>query len=295
MEKADLHRAELIEKLPGFDGVWVRLRNTIDKEVLRSGEDLRWIASPTTGLNHIDLETAKEKQISVVSLRGEYEFLSSIRATAEHTIALILGLLRHLPAASAHCRSGQWDRDQFVGRELHEKVVGVLGYGRLGKIVASYLRAFDCEVLVWDPAAKAEDLTPGITLVSEMELLGRADIVTVHVNLVDETTGYFGKTHFDNIKPGAVLVNTSRGELMDENELLLALERGKISGAALDVLCNENSVSMSASPLVQYAQSNQNLVITPHIGGCTRESMAKTEVFIAEKLSRAIRESNSAA
>jgi D-3-phosphoglycerate dehydrogenase len=196
----------------------------------------------------------------------------------------MLTLLRHLPAAVTHVHDGGWDRDQFKGHELHEKTVGVVGYGRLGRIVARYVRAFDARVLVTDPHVGASALDPGIVLVTLEELLQEADLVTLHVNLCDATYGFFGPAQFTAMKPGSWFINTSRGELVDEQALLAALRSGHIAGAAVDVLAAERSAGMGSHPLVVYARENENLIITPHIGGCTVESMAKTESFLAERL-----------
>lgn len=282
--QADLNRAGLVASVATADVLWVRLRHFIDAEVMEAAPRLQAIVSPTTGLNHIDLAEAKRRDIRVFSLRGEIAFLKDIRATAEHTIGLIFGLLRHLPAATTHVRSGGWNRDLFSGRELHQKTVGVVGYGRLGRIVARYLKVFEARVLASDPAASPENIEEDVTLLPLSSLLEQSDIVTLHVNLCAATQGFFGVRQFENIKEGAWFINTSRGELLDENALLASLESGRLSGAALDVLCNERSAGMANHPLVEYAAAHDNLLITPHLGGGTFESMQKTEVFLAQRV-----------
>ena len=280
----DFDRQRLLEAMHAADVLWVRLRHRIDAEVMAAAPHLKVIVTPTTGLNHIDLHEAVRRGIQVVSLRGAATFLKDIRATAEHTIALMLALLRRVPSAVTHVQDGGWDRDQFKGHELHEKTVGVVGYGRLGQIVARYLLAFDTRVLATDPHVSAETLEPGITLSSLEETLHEADLVTVHVNLCDETQGFFGREQFAMMKRGAWFINTSRGELVDEQALLDALYSERLAGAALDVLCDESAAGMADHPAVAYARVHDNLIITPHLGGCTVESMAKTECFLAERL-----------
>jgi D-3-phosphoglycerate dehydrogenase / 2-oxoglutarate reductase len=189
-----------------------------------------------------------------------------------------------MPAAVTHVRDGGWDRDRFKGRELHAKTVGVIGYGRLGRIVARYLSVFDTRVLAADPHVQAEALEPGVTLVALSDLLQQADLVTLHVNLCEQTHQFFGKEAFAIMKSGAWFVNTSRGELVDEQALLVALQSGRLAGAALDVLGAESAAGMGEHPLVAYAREHDNLIITPHIGGCTVESMEKTECLLAERL-----------
>lgn len=281
---ADLDRSGLLAAVREVDVLWVRLRNRIDAEIMAAGHRLKAIVTPATGLNHIDLEQARCRGIRVLSLRGETDFLMGVRATAEHTLALILALLRHVPRATAHVHDGGWNRDLFKGRELHGKTVGIVGYGRLGRIVARYLKAFDTRVLAADPHIDRRAVEPGITLVPFTQLLREADLVTLHVNLSDATQRFFGREQFALMKPGSWFINTSRGELVDESALLEALGSERLAGAALDVLCHEDSGGMQAHPLVDYAREHDHLMITPHIGGCTIESMEKTELFLATKL-----------
>ncbi len=168
---ADLDLPGLRQEIATAEVLWVRLRHRIDAELMELAPRLRLIASPTTGLNHIDLDLAQQRGIEVVSLRGRVDFLKDIRATAEHTLGLMLALLRRLPSAANHVLEGGWDRDQFLGGELHGKVVGIVGYGRLGKIVARYLQAFDAHVIAADPHVTPECVPDSIPLVSLEELL----------------------------------------------------------------------------------------------------------------------------
>ena len=268
------------------DVLWVRLRHAIDRTVMDAAPGLRAIVTPTTGLNHIDVSEAGRRGIEVLSLRGETGFLRDVRATAELTIGLMLSLLRRLPGAFEHVRDGGWDRDRFRGNELAGMTVGIIGYGRLGTLVARYLSAFDATVLVSDPGVSAAALPAGLRLASLNELLERSSLVSLHVNLIEQTEGMFGPAEFAAMKQGAWLVNTARGELVDENALLAALETGRLSGAAVDVLSGEQT--RERQPLVEYARRHGNLLITPHIGGCTAESMEKTELFMAGKLEAAL-------
>jgi D-3-phosphoglycerate dehydrogenase / 2-oxoglutarate reductase len=281
---ADLDRPGLLAAVRDADALWVRLRNRIDAELLEAAPRLKVLVTPTTGLNHIDLAETTRRGIQVLSLRGEADFLRDVRATAELTIGLILSLVRHIPAAAAHARAGGWNRDDFEGRELFGKTAGVVGYGRLGRIVARYLRAFDMQVLVSDPHLDAQLAEPGLRGVSLAQLLRQSDLITLHASLSDETTGFFGRREFQLMRPGAWFVNTGRGELIDEAALIEALESGRLAGAAVDVLCDENSAGMAGHRLVEYARTSDRLLITPHIGGCTVESLDKTETFLAEKL-----------
>jgi D-3-phosphoglycerate dehydrogenase len=281
---ADLDRRALVGAVREIEILWIRLRNRIDTEILNAAPHLKVIVTPTTGLNHIDLEAAYGRGITVLSLRGEVEFLRDVRATAEHTLALILLLLRHIPAAMTHVHNGGWNRDFFKGHELYGKTVGIIGYGRLGKIVGRYLQALNVRVLVTDPHVDTNGIQRGLRPVSLAQLLREADIVTLHVNLVEETYNFFGRRQFTQMKPGAYFINTARGELVDESALLDALQSGQISGAAVDVLCDERSEGMADHPLVKYARTHENVLITPHIGGYTFESLEKSEIFLTKKL-----------
>ncbi|MEZ5401923.1 MAG: NAD(P)-dependent oxidoreductase [Bryobacteraceae bacterium] len=278
-------REELLaEAAQGTEVLWVRLRHYIGREAMEAAPGLQAIATPTTGLTHVDLEEAARRGIAVISLKGETEFLKEIRATAEHTIGLMLALLRRLPGAARHVVEGGWNRDLFRGHELHGKTVGVVGYGRLGRIVARYLDAFGCRVLVSERKDWEGSLEPPAELVPLEELLSHSDLVSLHVSLDSTTTGLFDRACFGRMKSGAWFINTSRGELVDEAALLGALREGKLAGAAVDVLAAEHRLGEAGHPLIEYAREGGNIVITPHTGGCTYESMAKTEEFLALRL-----------
>jgi D-3-phosphoglycerate dehydrogenase len=284
VQMADLDRPGLLAAVPHADVLWIRLRHRIDAEVLAAAPALKAIVSPTTGLNHIDVNEASRRGIDVISLRGETAFLDDVVATAEHTLALSLALMRRLPAAVRHAASGGWNRDAFKGREVRGSTMGIVGFGRLGRIVARQFAALGAVVLATDPDVDAGSVPSDIMLLPLPALLERADLVTLHVNLCDRTHGFFGKAEFAAMAQGAWFVNTARGELIDEEALMRALDSGHLAGAALDVLANEDAGGMGEHRLVRYAQSHDNLVITPHIGGCTTESMSKTELFLAGRL-----------
>lgn len=265
-----------------YDVVWVRLANRITAEMLGNHPRTRVLAVPTTGLDHVDLEACRRLGIRVVSLRGEIDFLKNVRATAELTLTLALALLRHLPAAARSVVEGGWNRDLFRGSEVFEKNVGIVGVGRLGTITAGYFRALGATVLGYDPrpdfpheAARRIDRLP--------DLLRESDIVCVMVRYDESTRRLFGPAEFAAMKPGAVLVNTSRGGVVDERAMLASLESGRLAGAALDVLDGEPQITREHS-VVAYARTHGNVLIVPHIGGNTLESLQKAETFLAGKV-----------
>jgi len=277
-------RPELIRILPRYDVLLTRLGHRIDRPILRAASRLKAVATPTTGLDHIDLRAAAERGVHVISLKGDTRFLRTVTATAEHSFGLLLALARRLPAAVEHVRRGGWDRDRFRGMELSGKTLGIVGLGRLGRMVARYGRSFGMRVLAYDPASPAPP--PGVRRVRLETLLRRADAVTLHVPLDESTEGIFGRSFFAAMKPGSFFINTSRGALIDEAALLEALTNGRLAGAALDVVRDERPgrSRRRPSPLLAYARKHDNLIITPHIGGATRDSMRKAEIHLARKL-----------
>jgi D-3-phosphoglycerate dehydrogenase len=287
VESTDGTRNSLLQNIVHADVLFTLLGDTIDAEVLERAERLKLVATPTTGLNHIDVEYAEQKGITVVSLRGEVEFLRNITATAELTWTLLLALKRRLVPAFASVKRAEWDRNQFVGNELTGKTLGIIGYGRLGRIVAGYGQAFRMNVMACDTVS----FTPpdGITRTSIDNLLAASDVVSLHIPCNNDTVGFFGASHFAKMKAGAVFLNTSRGEVVDEAALVHALESGRLSGAGVDVLSGETSLDSSwltRHPLLRYLESHDNLIITPHVGGATFESMEATSCFVAEKIMR---------
>ena len=282
VQAIDANRQQLIAAISNFEVLWVRLRNMIDKEIMDHAPKLTTIATNTTGLNHVDLDEAAKRKIAVVSLKGEYEFLSDIRATAEHTIGLALALLRKIPAAHNHASAGGWDRYPFKGHELYEQTAGIIGYGRLGKIVAGYFKAFGMKVLVCDP--NVADTPDDVLKVQLDELVRQSNVISLHVDYRPENNQMIDKSVFDHVKQGAVFINTARGELVNESDLLAALNSGRLAGATLDVVASEHTNSDVRAALVQYTTGNDNLILTPHIGGNTFESHFKTEEFLAQKL-----------
>ncbi len=275
----DLQRDQLLENVTGVDVLWVRLRNMIDAEVIDRANNLKMIATNTTGLNHIDLDVAHQRNISVVSLKGEYDFLADIRATAEHTIGLTLALLRRIPAAHQHVCNGHWDRYPFKGHELYQRTAGIIGLGRLGKITARYFKAFGMRIVATDP--NPDQSIDEVEFVSLDELARESDVISLHVDYKPANRKMIDRNLLNKLRPNAVFINTSRGELVDESDLLDALKSGSIAGAALDVIDSEHHQTSSRDQLFQYAATNDNLIMTPHIGGNTFESHHKTEEYLA--------------
>lgn len=279
-----LDRCELLERVGRYDVLVIRLGHRIDAEVLQAADRLRYLLCPTTGLDHIDEALAASRGVEVISLRGDTEFLRTVPATAEHTWALLLALARRLPFAHASVLRGEWNRDVFRGHDLAGRNLLIVGLGRVGERVESYGRAFGMETAAFDPVRSGVWPSGVRRFDLLVEALSWADVVTLHVPLDNSTETLFGAAELRFMRTDAVLINTSRGAVVDESALLDALASGDISGAALDVLGTENRLETPSAAVRNYAAANENLVLTPHIGGATYESMATTERRVVSRL-----------
>jgi D-3-phosphoglycerate dehydrogenase len=263
-----------------YDVFWFRLGFKLSSDIIAKSEKCRFIISPVTGLDHIDLDACQRKNITVISLKDQIDFLKKVRATAEHTLALTLALLRNIPAAANDTKSGNWNRKPFKGTEIFDKTVGILGFGRLGSITAVYFKAMGAKVIAYD--IKPYDTSVCESVKTMNDLFMQSDIISVHVNLHKETKHLVGKEQFDLMKKCSFFINTSRGQIVDSEALIEALKNKTISGAAVDVI--EQEFNPEKDLLLQYTKECDNLIVTPHIGGNTWESFAKTELFMVEQL-----------
>jgi D-3-phosphoglycerate dehydrogenase len=276
--------ADIREALGTADALMLRLKYKWTEELLNYAPNLKVIATATTGLDHIDLAETKKRGIAVLSLKGETEFLKTVTATAEHTWGLLLALLRHIPEAHQSVSRGEWNRNLFFARELQERTLGIVGLGRIGQMVARYGLAFRMQVKAYDP--HQTEWVEGVERVENLsELLKQSDVISVHIPLTKENEGFIGAREIREMKEGAILLNTSRGGILDERALLESLHNGRLSGAALDVIQNEYVADDPLrQELIQYSATHSNLLITPHIGGASHDALARVEVFMARKL-----------
>lgn len=281
-----LSQDELGPALSDFDVVWVRLNLRVRPEDIRNDVRCRYVVTATTGTDHLDLDAMREAGIKCVSLAGHDDFLKTVTSTSELTIGLILSLVRKIPAAIRSVATGKWDRDSFKGRELKSMTLGIVGYGRLGKSVAGYARAFGMKVLWFDPHQCGSELSEQRADLAGV--LAESDVVSIHVKLGDETQNMCDAGFFAQMKRDAYFVNTSRGAVVDERALLSALEEGRIAGAALDVVQGEPNVD-AEHHLVRYAIDNDNLIITPHIGGASTDAMRNCEKYLSTYLSTCLK------
>ncbi len=269
-----------------FDVLWLRLGFRLNEAALGESGDIRAIVCPATGSDHIDHEWCTRQGIDVLTLKGEGAFLREVRATAEHTIGLALTLLRKTVHAHAHVLQGGWERDPFRGAELYQKTLGIIGFGRLGSIVAELGKSFGMRLIAFDPLLTAEERAPYpyVRFVDTLEeLASTADVASCHVVLEEDTVNLIGEAYFAAAKRGQYFINTARGQIVDTKAVLDALKGKSLAGAALDVVAGEPE-HKAIRVLSEYAKENSNLILTPHIAGNTRESFVKTEVFMAMKL-----------
>lgn len=279
---AEYDYPQLADAIEEYDALIPSLGIYLDENLLRQAGRLKLIATPSTGTDHIDLESAKRLGIQVASLKNDYRFLKTVAATAELALGLMLSIVRRIPFAFDSVRESRWERQDFCGHELLDKILGIIGYGRLGEMVARYGHALGMTVLAYDPHKSISESY--VTQVGLQTLLGAADVITIHVHLNEETRGMLSALEFSLMKQGAYLVNTSRGAVINEAEMIKALESGRLAGAAVDVISGELQGNLDIHPLVQYARCHDNLIITPHIGGVTYDSQAKAYAFTARKV-----------
>lgn len=269
---------ELGERIGAYDAILIRSATKLTPELIERAGNLKVIGRAGTGVDNVDIPAATRRGIIVANAPE-----SNSVAAAEHTMALALALFRNVPRAHGSLAAGRWDRSKFKGAELYGKTLGVVGFGRIGQLVAKRAQAFEMEVLAFDKFVSAERFRElGVEGVESLEeLLGRADLVTLHVPKTPETVGLIGERTIAAMKDGARLVNCARGELVDLDALLAALEEGKLAGAALDVFPSE---PFTEHPLFE----RDDVVVTPHLGASTAEAQDRAGMVTAEQVTAAL-------
>lgn len=285
----NLPKEEVRKLLPGAMALVVNpgAPYRIDTDLLEAADRLQLIVTPSTGSDHIDSAYCRQKGIEVRSLKGRNDVIENIHASAEFSFALLLAMIRNLVPASEAARQGAWREieDQFRGIELSGKSLGLIGYGRIGRKMSRFAHAFGARITAYDPHVPSFD--PWVVRAGTFqEVLSSAEIVSVHVHLDDTTRRLFNREAFQTMKKGAYFLNTSRGEIVDDEALLGALKSGHLTAAAVDVLTNEQSPNIGAHPLIQYSRSHPHLTVTPHIAGLTVDSQRKAARFAVEELRR---------
>ena len=243
----------------------------LGKEVLDIAKSLKVICTASTGTNHIDKKYAEMKGIEVISITNERKVINSISSTAEHAFALTLSSIRNISNAHNAALQGKWDYTNFIGRQMNFLNIGIIGFGRLGKLYATYCKAFRSKVYVYDPykAVKSKTIKQLKTL---KELVKICDIISIHVHINDDTHKMLNKNYFRLMKKNVLLINTSRGEIIDDKDLIQFLELNPNAKFATDVLTDEVS-GIKKNIILNYAKTNRSqLLVTPHVGGMTTEA-----------------------
>jgi len=275
--KTGLTTKQLLEEIKGYDVLVVRSATKVTKDVIEAGRKLKIIARAGAGLDNIDVQAASARGIELINAPE-----APTIAVAELVIGLMLSWARQLPRADASTKQGRWEKTQLMGSELRGKTLGIIGTGRIGRAVGYRAKAFSMNLLAVDVRRSAEFAErTGARYVDLDTLLRKSDFVTLHIPLLPETRHMIGKRELGLMKPTAVLINTSRGEVVDEAALADVLQKGKITGACLDVYEREPPKD---SPLLKLP----NVILTPHIGASTIEAQREAAVLVAEKIKEAI-------
>ena len=266
---------ELLEIIPQYDALIVRSGTQVTAEVIRAGRNLKIVGRAGIGVNNIDLQAANEQGVIVFNVPD-----GNTISACEHAFGLMLAVARKIPRADASMRQNLWERNKFMGVELYGKTLGVVGFGRIGQEICKRALAFGMKVLASDPfVSSALAAERGARLCDLDELLSQSDFVTLHAPLTQSTRGMIGEAQLARMKPTAYLINAARGELIDEEALIRALQEGTIAGAGLDVFAQE-------PPQNSQLLSLENVVLTPHLGASTLEAQRLNAVEVAEQVSR---------
>lgn len=276
--KPDLPYDEVIKIIGDYHCLISRSETNVDKNLIDHARQMTVIARAAVGIGNIDVEYATEKGILVFNTPGK-----NTNSAAELTLTLLLSVMRNLTQAHKNMEKNSWDRHQFVGRELLDKTVGVIGIGNVGHRVARFLHGFDCEVLAYDPYVTSEHCQKHFARKVELdELLEKSDIITIHTPKNRETINMINAEEISKMKDGVVIINAARGGLINEPALEKALDAGKVSGAGID--------TWDVEPVKEHALKRfPNVVMTPHIGASTQEAMLRIAKTVAAETIKALR------
>jgi len=283
--RLDLSPGHLMALIGKYTILIVRSQTKVTDEVLTCAPHLQIIGRAGSGLDNIDLNAAIQRGVLVVHApRG------NTIAVSEHTLSLLLSLARHLPAANSGMKAGRWDKSRLLGVELHQKVLGIIGLGRVGTEVAQKAQAFGMRVIASDPLVSAKRAQQvGVILHSKDEVLQRADFVTLHASLTEDKQGMsklLGARELALLKLGAYLVNCARGSLIDEQALLAALNEGRLAGVALDVFSQE---PIGNDAVLRQLLAHERVLATPHLGASTVEAQVRVGTEVVRSIIAALR------
>ncbi|MEO1924483.1 MAG: phosphoglycerate dehydrogenase, partial [Gammaproteobacteria bacterium] len=265
---------ELLELIPDFHGLAIRSATNVTEKVLQAATQLKVVGRAGIGVDNVDVPACTEKGIVVMNTP-----MGNAITTAEHTLAMMFSLARHIPQANQTTHAGAWAKSKYMGIELTGKLLGIIGSGNIGSIVAEKAIGFGLKVQAYDPYLTEERANAlGVKKVELEELLTSSDVISLHVPKTPETENIINATAINKMKKGALLINCARGGLVDELALHVALKSAHIKGAALDVFLEEPA---KENPLFGL----ENVICTPHLGASTAEAQEKVAVQIAEQIS----------
>jgi len=277
--KTGLSKEELLKILPEYDALIIRSGTQVDADVLAAGDRLKVVGRAGIGVDNIDVEEATKRDIVVMNTPG-----SNSIATAEQTLTLMLAVSRNTVPAHNSLAAGEWNRSKFTGVELCGKVLGIVGFGRVGRLVAERARAFGMTVLAHDPFVKTENAAKvGVSLVGLDRVFSQADYLTLHTAVTPQTTKMINRPSLNKMKKGVIIVNVARGKLIDEVALAEALHEGHVKAAALDVFASEPP--RSDNPLIGLP----NVIHTPHLGASTIEAQRNVATQIVGQVLNCLR------
>jgi D-3-phosphoglycerate dehydrogenase len=269
---------ELLEIIGDYDALIVRSRTKVTAELAAAATHLKVVGRAGVGVDNIDLAAAQSSQIIIVNSP-----MATTLAVAEHTLALMLSLVRMIPAADAAIKTGQWTKKQLIGTELHGKTLGIIGMGRIGSEVGQRAAAFGMKIVGYDPYLDTAAIqSRGATPVTLTELYYQSDFISLHIPLAPDTRNLIDGQAIGHMKRGARLICAARGGVIDETALLAALESGQIAGAGLDVFATE-------PPGLTALVAHPNVIATPHIGAQTNEAQARAAADIATEIIAALK------
>ena len=271
-------RDELADRIAGYEGILIRSATKLDAEMIEKADRLRAVGRAGVGVDNVDVLAATKRGIVVANAPQ-----SNVITAAEHTMALLLALARNLPQAHASLTSGKWERSKFSGVELYEKTLGILGFGRIGQLVAQRALAFGMHVIAYDPYVAAERYRAmGVERAeSSDDIYASADFITLHLPKTPDTEGWLDAEALAKCKDGVRILNVARGPLVVDDDLKAAIDSGKVAGAALDVFRSE---PITEHPLFGYP----NVIVTPHLGASTAEATDRAGYQAAEQVVAAL-------
>ena len=276
---------QIVQIIDKFDAIFTNPNKSnvfISRKLMEKGANLKAVCTASTGTNHIDIESAKKLNIKVLSLTEKRRIINKISSTAEHAFALMMSSVRNVNASWESVKSGDWNYLPFVGRQINHLTIGIIGYGRLGKLFARYSRSFGADILIYDPYKKVKN--KNYKQVSISSLLKGSDVISIHVHVTKKTIKMINQNLLNKMKSDVLIINTSRGEIIKENDMIKFLKNNPHSKYATDVISDEVK-NIKGSTFKNWCINNpKQVLITPHIGGMTREAQEIAYNYAAKML-----------